>query len=199
MRILLVSVLLGLTAACAAPPAPPAAGGAAAPTAADIAAALGPAPPPEAARPVRPGAEPGLPPAPVAVAPPPPVAPAAPVIATVDYVPMPLVWFKSVTAPAAGGRLTLSNFSFDAARVQAVLASGPDCTPREDAPAADFVLPLNATRILPAPPGADICWRRELPPTPDSATAPQAAPSVPGWAEWNRAYTASGRFLDSRL
>jgi len=95
---------------------------------------------------------------------------------------------------APAGRLTLSNLTFEATRVQVVLASGPDCAAGHGAANAEFVLPLNGTRIIPAPPGADVCWRRAL----VSATAPGAAPAAP-WTEWNRAFTAPGRLLDATL
>jgi hypothetical protein len=87
----------------------------------------------------------------------------------------------------------LSNFTYDSARIQAVVTGGPDCAIPEAAAVTDFVLPLNATRIIPTPPGADVCWRREMPP------AAADAPPRPPWTDWNRAHTASGRSLDSRL
>lgn len=166
MRILVVSALLGLTASCAWPP-------------------------PHAAAPPAP-----TPPAVLAVAPapPPPVFVAAPAPPSVDYVPIPLLWVRNINAPPPSGRLTLSNFSYDTARVQAVLASGPDCAIQEGTSMTDFVLPLNGTRIITTPAGADVCWRRELPPPTE-----KAAPAAPPWTEWNRAFTAAGRFLDSRL
>ena len=166
MRILVVAALLGLTASCAWPP-------------------------PYIAAP------PAPPPPPVVVAPAPPAAPvvaAAPAAPVADYVPIPLLWLRSINAPPPSGRLTLSNFSFDGARVQAVITSAPDCAIREGTEISDFLLPLNGTRIITTPWGADVCWRRELPP-PTAAGAPPAPP----WTEWNRAYTAAGRSLDSRL
>ena len=93
------------------------------------------------------------------------------------------------------GRLTLSNFSFANAHVQAVMTGYPDCAVRERTATSDFVLPLNGTRIIETALGADVCWRREIEP----GTAPGAAPSTPGWTEWNRAFVASRRSVDSRL
>lgn len=177
MRILLVSMVLGLTASCAWP------------SPAEVATA-----PPAAAAPVAlvPAAPPP-PPAAVAVTP-------APAMVVAEPAPGPGFWpFGLVTArwtdptPAAG-RLTVSNFSFDTARVQAVVTAAPGCAVRDGTAATDFVLPLNGTRIIDPPPGADVCWRRALPPP----TAPTATP-VPPWTEWNRAYTSSGRYLDTRL
>ena len=29
-------------------------------------------------------------------------------------------------------------------------------------PVSDFAMPLNSTRVIDTPPGADVCWRREI-------------------------------------
>ena len=89
----------------------------------------------------------------------------------------------------------LSNFTYENARVEAVITSAPDCAAPAAAPTSDFVLPLNGTRVIESVPGADICWRRALPPEPASG----AAPAPPGWTEWNRAFVSSGRSIDSQL
>jgi hypothetical protein len=110
-------------------------------------------------------------------------------------VPLPRIWFEmfqGLYGPGPAGRLTLSNYSFDTARVQAVLTNAPSCGVLDPAATADFEMPLNATRIISTPAGVDVCWRHEAP----AGSAPTAGP---GWAEWNRAYTASGRFIDARL
>jgi hypothetical protein len=107
--------------------------------------------------------------------------------------------FSWLGAPDPGGRLTLSNFSYDTARVQAVLTDRADCAVADPAAAADFVMPLNATRIIPTPAGVDVCWRREVPATASSQVVRGPAPAMPGWADWNRSYTGSGRFIDARL
>jgi len=188
VRILIVSVLLGLTAACAPPP-PEAAPGAT-PSASAIAAVLAP---PGGAAPVAlvPAPAGSIPAGPVAIASAPP--PGAPVVVPLPpWVPFGWLW-----GPEPGGRLTLSNFSYDTARVQAVLTNGPECTIADPAAAADFVMPLNATRIIPTPAGVDVCWRREVPATASSQAA--RGPAMPGWADWNRSYTGSGRFIDARL
>jgi hypothetical protein len=101
--------------------------------------------------------------------------------------------------PEPGGRLTLNNFSYDDARVQVVLTNRPDCAAADPSGAADFVMPLNGTRVIPTPAGFDICWRREVPQKAPARVAGAAVPAVPGWADWNRAYTGSGRFIDMRL
>jgi hypothetical protein len=178
VRIPLVLALLGLTASCGWPPPqmPP-----------EFAAPVSLTPPPAGA----------LVPAPLPTTPTPVVAatPGAPVGApVVEYVPLPLLYARWLNAAPAPGRFTLSNFSFPSARIQVVFTSERDCTPPPVTAATDFVLPLNGTRIIEVPPGADVCWRRELPP----ATAQVARPAPP-WTEWNRAYTASGRFFDSRF
>ena len=107
---------------------------------------------------------------------------------------MPFSWLG---APDPGGRLTLSNFSYDTARVQAVLTNRADCAVAD--PAADFVMPLTATRIIPPPAGVDVCWRREVPPTASAQIARGPASAMPGWADWNHSYTGSGRYIDARL
>jgi len=129
-------------------------------------------------------------PPPVAVAEPPPT-----VIAPAPVAFAPFAWlFGPILAPPPG-RLTLSNFSFDNARVEAVITGAPDCAVREGTTASNFVLPLNGTRVIQSVPGADICWRRAIEPGRNAGVVP----SVPGWTEWNRAFLSSGRSVDSRL
>jgi hypothetical protein len=165
VRILIVSAVLLETASCVLPP-PPA-----------------PAPPPPIAlvAPI-----PSPPPAPV----PPPPAVIAPAPAPLSFAP-----FAGLFGPPAAGRLTLSNFSFDRARVEAVISAAADCTPREGTTPSQFELPLNGTRIIESVPGADVCWRRAI----DPKAVVGVAPSTPGWSEWNRAFLSSGRSIDSRL
>jgi hypothetical protein len=93
--------------------------------------------------------------------------------------PTSLVW----TPPP--GQLTLSNYRFDKASVEAVVAAGPDCTPADGAQPTAFDLPFKGSRAIEAAPNTDICWRR------------QAAGGQ--WTDWNRAFTASGRHIDSQL
>jgi hypothetical protein len=188
VRILAVSSLLGLglpalTASCAWPP-PQAAAPPPSPTVAVTAPVALVEPPPPAAI----AAEPA---APVAVA-----AGPVPPAREVEYVPFPFLWPRMLGLPPPAGRLMLNNFSFEPTRVQAVLASGPACAigPSGAAPGAatEFVLPPNGTRVLPAPPGFDICWRREL-----IAGETKEIPPAGPWTAWSRAYTGSGRFLDT--
>lgn len=84
------------------------------------------------------------------------------------------------------GHLQLSNFRFDRAGVEAVVAAAPDCSPA--APGAgplDFDLPFKGTRVIDAPGNTDICWRRQI---------------APGqWTEWNHAFIASGLSVDAQL
>ena len=195
MRILAMSVLLGLTAACAPPPG---ASPGETPTPSAIAALLEP---PAGAAPVTLVPAPASVPAgPVAIAAAPPTPPVGtPVVASAEVPLPPWLPFGWLGGPEPGGRLTLSNFSYDTARVQAVLTNAPDCAVADPAATADFVMPLNATRIIPTPAGVDVCWRREVPRTASSQLARGAAPAMPGWADWNRSYTGSGRYIDARL
>jgi hypothetical protein len=87
---------------------------------------------------------------------------------------------------AGPGQLALTNYRFERASVQAVVTTAPLCEAVDPSmPATLFELPFKGTRVLAAAPGADICWRRV----------------VPGgqWSGWNRAFTASGRSIDSQL
>lgn len=137
-----------------------------------------------------------LPPPPQAeVAGPPPAVAAPP---PVFYVPNPLAFLFAPLwppGPLPPGRLTLNNFSFDHARVQAVITPYPDCAVHEGTATSDFVLPLNGTRVIEAVPGTDVCWRREIEP----GTVQGVAPSTPGWTEWNRVFLSSAGVVDSRL
>jgi hypothetical protein len=125
-----------------------------------------------------------------------PVPPAAaappPAVRDVEYVPVPLLWLRMLKLPPPAGRLMLSNYSFLPAHVQAVLASGPECAIGDAGTVTDFVLPPNGTRVLPAPPGMDVCWRRE-----NAAGEANGAPPNDGWTAWSRALTGPGRFLDA--
>ena len=178
MRIAVLLALAGLSASCAVPPPEAAAPPLPAAAVATPIPLIAPAPPIAAATP---------PPALVATAPPP---------SGVAYVPVGGLLWGMLAAPPPPGRLMLSNFSFEPVRVQAVLAAGQACAIADAAAVTEvteFVVPSNGTRILPAPPGADICWRREAPPV----AADNA--SVAPWSAWNRAFTAPGRYLDATL
>jgi hypothetical protein len=144
-----------------------------------------------------------------ALAPPPPVetaAPSAPVALAGPaaapgpgvFWPGPLAWLFSPLAPRVppSARLTLSNFSFDDARIEAVITPYPDCVPREGTATTDFVLPLNATRVIEAAAGSDVCWRRAIQPGPAKTAA---APAGSGWTGWSRVFLSSGRSIDAQL
>ena len=178
MRILLIPALLSLVASCAWPP--QAEGTAAAP-----------APPAAFVLPNPLELLFGPPPPAVAVAPAPP--PAVPAVAAAPALSLPIP-FLEFFAPGPG-RLTLSNFSFDTAQVQAVVTTYPDCLVHEGTATTDFELPLNGTRIINPAPGSDVCWRRALGP----GARPGGAPGEPGWTEWNRDYTSTGASIDARL
>ena len=209
MRIVIVSALLLAAASCAWPPppeqaAPPPASAATVPAPVPLApmiAAAPPAAPPAVATAPATRSWPGPlgwlfgpPPAAAAVPPAalattsPPVQVAAPAAAPVLFGP-PRFW----PFAAPGGRLTLSNFSFADAHVQTVVTAAADCTPQPGAASSDFILPLNGTRVVEAMPGADVCWRRAV------EAAPGEAPVPPGWTDWSRVYTSTGRTIDSRL
>ena len=82
------------------------------------------------------------------------------------------------------GQLALSNYRFDHAAVEAMVTAAPDCAASDPSvsPVTDFDVPFKGTHVIAAAPAADICWRRQV---------------GPGkWTEWNRAFTASGRYID---
>ena len=171
MRFLFVAALLLGTASCAWQPPPPAA----------------------------------PPPGPVALVqqPPPPTAPPPAATAPV-YLPNPLPFLGALLSPLAPhpvpGQMTLSNFNYDTAHVEAMATAYPDCAVRPGMTPADFTLPLNGTRVIAVPPGTDVCWRRELPATAEGNTQGSPAPASPGgWAPWNRAFTSSGHLIDAQL
>jgi hypothetical protein len=146
---------------------------------------VGPLPGPEPPQPAPPA---------VAVAPAPVVAAPAPTpVATVTYsVGVPDVMAALLPAiPLPPGRLTLSNFTFKLADVEAIVTPYPDCALHPGIVPMDFKVPLNGTWVITAPPGMDVCWRRALPPSPE---APK-----PVWTDWNRDYTGMGRSIDSTL
>jgi hypothetical protein len=125
-------------------------------------------------------------------------APPAPVAAGADppWFPLALPLFPWAPRP---GRLTLSNFSIGLADVQAfVVASSGDCGVGPGVAPQDTELPLNATLTIPAPPGLDVCWR-SLPPGAPLQPAPDLTSPAPPPPEWNRAFTAYGRFVDAHL
>ena len=128
------------------------------------------------------------PPAPVAPAPAPARAAAR---AQADTFPIPFARFFS----SGPGRLTLSNFTFDTAQIQAIVTPFADCGLHDGITATDFMLPLNGTRIINAPVGSDVCWRRAVGP----GARPGGAPGEPGWTEWSRIFTSTGALVDAQL
>lgn len=86
------------------------------------------------------------------------------------------------------GRLALSNYSFAHAHLQIVVTAAQDCGDPAAGPVSEIDLPYNATQVVEAAPGADVCWRR-LAGTPGSG----------GWSGWRRVFTATGRSIDSHF
>ena len=88
--------------------------------------------------------------------------------------------------PGAPGTLLLTNAYWPASHVEAVVTARADCDPGGPGfvTGSRFELPPGATRIIQAPPGTDVCWRRL---------------QQPPWLGWNRAYLAPGRTIDSTL
>ena len=85
-------------------------------------------------------------------------------------IPAALLTLVACAAPGSG-RVTLSNFVYDRARVETFVTSFPDCELRVGMTATSFELPLNGTRVIDTPAGSDVCWRRIEPPF-TQATAP---------------------------
>ena len=78
-------------------------------------------------------------------------------------IPAALLTLVSCAAPGSG-RVTLSNFVYDRARVETLVTSFPDCELRVGMTVTSFELPLNGTRVIDTPAGSDVCWRRIEPP-----------------------------------
>src|SRR5256885_14931808 len=74
-------------------------------------------------------------------------------------IPAALLTLVSCAAPGSG-RVTLSNFVYDRARVETFVTSFPDCEFRVGMTATSFELPLNGTRVIDTPAGSDVCWTR---------------------------------------
>jgi hypothetical protein len=130
-------------------------------------------------------------------APPAPNDPFAPVVTTLNSV---FLWLPPpppplLSPPPGPGRLTLSNFVYDWARVESFVTSYPDCQLRAGVTVTNFDLPLNGTRVIDTPAGSDVCWRRIEPPLAEARAPSSLPPPIP----WNRAYTSVGRIIDSRL
>jgi hypothetical protein len=94
--------------------------------------------------------------------------------------------WSPISIDSGPGHLQLSNFRFDRASVEAVVAAAPDCSPAAPGGAPlDFDLPFKGTRVFDAPGDATICWRRQ---------------TGPGqWSDWNRAFIAAGLSIDAQL
>lgn len=93
-----------------------------------------------------------------------------------------------------GGRLTLSNFSYELADVEAIVTRYPDCALHPGIVPMTFKLPLNGSWVIRTPAGSDVCWRRQLVPRQEAT-----AGAKPGWSAWNRDHTGAGQFIDSQL
>jgi hypothetical protein len=90
------------------------------------------------------------------------------------------------------GRLLLSNPDFPLINVEAVITANPDCEARDSGYVSTlvFTMPNNATKLIDAPPGADVCWRRDR--NPGRAAAGR-------WSRWDRAFLVPGRTIDATL
>jgi len=184
VRTLLAVAVLLVTASCAAPLPPPQQQGANCPAARKELSAI-----------ARARAKASDPPPTDATSPAQPVPPPSAAVAYRPWFPLALPLFR---APPHAGRLTLSNFSFGLADVEAFVTSSGECAFHPGVVPQHRNLPLDAAWIIPAPPGSDVCWRR-LSPDPPSPSAQGLMLPAPPAAEWNRAFTAAGRFIDARL
>lgn len=132
-----------------------------------------------------------------ALPPPAPASPAPPPLPTLLWrgpLLNPAMIFAAVLAPPGQNRLTLSNFSLAEADVEAVVATQSDCASSDrNGDIRDFILPLNGTRVIMAPPKADVCWRYELPRSPDAKSGALR------WSGWRRAYFGRRQPIDSTI
>lgn len=184
----------GMAAAEPGAPTPltPAPGQAAAPPPMPLAAAA-PPPPPYAPPPAVAEAQPPV------MAPAPMVAAPAPAEAATPFA-FPFPWVLAGMNPPdpfrrPPPRLTLSNFSYDRAHVEAVVTANSDCDARDAGfyATSQFELTYNGTRVIEVPVGDDVCWRRDL------ASGEGAGMAAPSWSRWSRAYLSSGRSIELRL
>ena len=90
------------------------------------------------------------------------------------------------------GRLQLSNPNFGLINVEAVITANPDCDARDDGYVStlEFTMPNNATKFIDAPPGANVCWRRDRNP---------GRPAPGRWSRWDRVLLVPGRVISSNL
>ena len=90
------------------------------------------------------------------------------------------------------GRLLLSNPDFPLINVETVITANPDCEALDSGyvSTSGFIMPNNSTRFIDAPPGADVCWRRDRNP---------GRPAPGRWSRWDRAFLVPGRTIDSDL
>jgi hypothetical protein len=100
----------------------------------------------------------------------------------------------SSCAPEAPGpgRLLLSNPDFPLINVEAVITANQDCDARDDGyiSTLEFTMPNNATKFIDAPPGANVCWRRDRNP---------GRPAPGRWSRWDRVLLVPGRTISSNL
>jgi hypothetical protein len=104
-----------------------------------------------------------------------------------------LLWAGSCAPQAPEpGRLLLSNPDFPLINVEAVITANPDCEARDSGYVSTlvFTMPNDATKFIDAPPGADVCWRRDRNPG-------RASPGR--WSRWDRAYLVPGRTIGASL
>jgi hypothetical protein len=94
--------------------------------------------------------------------------------------------------PPGPGRLLLSNPDFPLINVEAVITANPDCDARDDGyiSTLEFTMPNNATKFIDAPPGTNVCWRRDRNPV---------RPAPGRWSRWDRALLVPGRIISSNL
>jgi hypothetical protein len=157
------------------------------------------APPPViAANPVPPPRAVAHPVAAIAVARPAAVPPPSPAVVPAVFAPRWSSWLFGHPPAASPGRMTLSNFTFGLAHVEALITPYPDCVVRPGMVPIDLKLPLNSTETVTAPPGTDVCWRRMVE-RPPGAALRLAGPPQGAWTPWNRVFTSFGHSVDAHL
>jgi hypothetical protein len=77
-------------------------------------------------------------------------------------------------------KLTLKNTVWDHVNVQIVITTGADCDARgpEFVSSQNFVLRKDQTKLIVAPNGASVCWRKDRYPN---------NPQPDSWSNWSRA------------
>jgi hypothetical protein len=94
--------------------------------------------------------------------------------------------------PADSSKLTLKNTVWNHVNVQVVITKSADCDARgpEFVSAQDLALVKDQTKLIVAPNGTTVCWRKDRYPN---------NPTPGAWSGWSRAILFPGEDLSSEV